>query len=88
MTCGKWYPQPGKRFMAMVACEQDGEFLVRVRLAEDPDGTFRANRLVYSPDSEAAESYRRVSGKPPHRRRRRAGRSRAKKTGAEKQIPQ
>ena len=88
MTCGKWYPQPGKRFMAMAACEQDGEFLVRVRLAEDPDGTFRANRLVYSPDSEAAESYRRVSEKPPHRRRRRAGRSRAKKTGAEKQIPQ
>lgn len=40
MTCGKWYPQPGKRFMAMVACEQDGEFLVRVRLAEDPDGRF------------------------------------------------
>ena len=33
MTCGKWYPQPGKRFMAMAACEQDGEFLVRVRLA-------------------------------------------------------
>lgn len=64
MTCGKWYPQPGKRFMAMAACEQDGEFLVRVRLAEDPDGTFRANRLVYSPDSEAAESYRRVSEKP------------------------
>lgn len=88
MTCGKWYPQPGKRFMAMAACEQDGEFLVRVRLAEDPDGTFRANRLVYSPDSEAAESYRRVSEKPPHRRRRRAGRSRVKKTGAEKQIPQ
>ena len=88
MTCGKWYPQPGKRFMAMMACEQDGEFLVRVRLAEDPDGTLRANRLVYSPDSEAAESYRRVSEKPPHRRRRRAGRSRAKKTGAEKQIPQ
>ena len=37
--------------MAMAACEQDGEFLVRVRLAEDPDGTLRANRLVYSPDS-------------------------------------
>ena len=88
MTCGKWYPQPGKRFMAMAACEQDGEFLVRVRLAEDADGTLRANRLVYSPDSEAAESYRRVSEKPPHRRRRRAGRSRAKKTGAEKQIQQ
>ena len=88
MTCGKWYPQPGKRFMAMAACEQDGGFLVRVRLAEDADGTLRANRLVYSPDSEAAESYRRVSEKPPHRRRRRAGRSRAKKTGAEKQIQQ
>lgn len=48
MSCGKWYPQPGKRFMAMAACEADGAFLVRVRLAEEPRWTLRANRLVYS----------------------------------------
>lgn len=83
MSCGKWYPQPGKRFMAMAACEADGAFLVRVRLAEDPDGTLRANRLVYSADSEAAESYRRLTEKPVHHRRRRSGRARAKKAGAE-----
>ena len=83
MSCGKWYPQPGKRFMAMAACEADGAFLVRVRLAEDPDGTLRANRLVYSADSEAAESYRRLTEKPTHHRRRRSGRARAKKAGAE-----
>ena len=69
-------------------CDQISDAILDAILAEDPDGTLRANRLVYSPDSEAAESYRRVSEKPPHRRRRRAGRSRAKKTGAEKQIPQ
>ena len=83
MSCGKWYPQPGKRFMAMAACEADGAFLVRVRLAEDPDGTLRANRLVYSADSEAAENYRRLTEKPVHHRRRRSGRARAKKAGAE-----
>ena len=83
MSCGKWYPQPGKRFMTMAACEADGAFLVRVRLAEDPDGTLRANRLVYSADSEAAENYRRLTEKPVHHRRRRSGRARAKKAGAE-----
>ena len=84
MRCGKWYPQPGRRFMAMAACEADGAFLVRVRLADDPDGTLRANRLVYSPESEAAESYRKLAEKPPHRRRRRrTGRSRAKKAETE-----
>ena len=57
--------------------------MVRVRLAEDPDGTLRANRLVYSADSEAAESYRRLTEKPTHHRRRRSGRARAKKAGAE-----
>lgn len=78
LTFGKWLPQPGRRFMAMASCAADGDFLVRVRLAEDPDGTFRANRLVYSPDSEAAESYRRAAEKPAPKRRRRS-RSRAKK---------
>ena len=77
MHCGKWYPQPGKRFMAMASCAADGEFLMRVRLAEDPDGTLRANQLIYSPDSEAAESYRRLAAKPAHRRRR-SGRARKK----------
>ena len=62
-------------------------------IVETARGTGLAPREVRGvsavlPDSEAAESYRRVSEKPPHRRRRRAGRSRAKKTGAEKQIPQ
>ena len=78
MSCGKWYPQPGKRFMAMAACEADGAFLVRVRLAEDPDGTLRANRLVYSADSD-----RRLTEKPVHHRRRRSGRARAKRSSAE-----
>ena len=83
MCCGKWYPQPGRRFMAMAKCEQDGEFLVRVRLIEETDGTLRANRLVYSAESEAAESYRRLAEKPVHRRRRRGGKARAKKTVSE-----
>ena len=79
MRCGKWRVQPGKRFMTMCACETDGEFLVRVRLAEDPDGTLRVNRLVYSPESEAAESYRRMEKTQPASRRRRSRKSRAKK---------
>lgn len=81
MQADKWRSQPGKRFMAMAACEKDGAFLLRVRLAEDPDGTLRANRLVYSPDSPAAESYRKLTEKPktPYRRKKRS-RSRTKKS--------
>lgn len=80
MSCGKWYSQPGKRFMALAACEQDGSFLLRVRLVEDLDGTLRVNRLVYSPDSPAAESYRKLTEKPkmPYRRKKR-GYARTKK---------
>lgn len=81
MSCGKWYAQPGKRFMALAACEQDGSFLLRVRLVEDLDGTLRVNRLVYSPDSSAAESYRKLTEKPkmPYRRKKR-GYARTKKS--------
>ena len=86
MSAGKWYAQPGKRFMTMAACETDGAFLVRVRLAEDPDGTLRANRLVYSPDSAAAESYQKLTQKPPHRRRRRSAKARAKKPASEQKT--
>lgn len=79
MSCGVWYAQPGKRFMAMAACEADGEFLLRVRLVEDADGTLRVNRLVYSPDSPAAETYQKLCAQPPRRRYHKSAKARPKK---------
>ena len=57
MCAARWISQPGRRYMAMCHCEQHGDYLVRVRLVGEQDGTLRANRLVYAPDSEAAKSY-------------------------------
>ena len=73
MTCSRWISQPGQRYMAMTSCPEHGSFLVRVRLAHDPDETLRVNRLVYAPDSEAAKNYAAQAEKPRRRRRRRSG---------------
>ena len=57
MHAARWISQPGRRYMAMCRCDEHGDYLVRVRLIGEQDGTLRANRLVYSADSEAAKSY-------------------------------
>ncbi len=63
MKAGKWYPQPGKRFMTMSACPEHGNFLIRIRVSEETDGMLRISRLIYKGDSEAAKSYENISKK-------------------------
>ena len=46
MKAGRWYPQPGRRYMNMSACPEHGKFLVRIRLSLDPDGSLRVSRLI------------------------------------------
>ena len=58
------FSQQIQRCMAMAVCEEHGEFLVRLRLADEPDGTLRVSRLVYEGMSEAAESYRKLVQQP------------------------
>lgn len=74
MHAGRWLSQPGRRYMTMAVCPEHGAYLVRVRLVAETDGTLRANRLVYAPDSDAAKSYAAQAALPrrPHRRRRRS----------------
>lgn len=69
MTASRWLSQPARRYMSMCTCPTHGSYLVRIRLAHDPDGTLRVNRLVYAPDSEAAKSYAAHAEKPHHNRR-------------------
>lgn len=58
MTANRWLSQTGHRYMAMMHCERDGDFFVRVRLAQSQEEHgLRVIRLVYEPTSEAAESY-------------------------------
>lgn len=78
MLGARWFAQPGHRYMDLATCPQDGKFLIRVRLSEQPDGKIRVSRLTYEATSEAAEAYaRRVEkaapeeGSRPSRRRRR-----------------
>ena len=84
-TCGKlmtgtrWFAQPGRRYMDIATCQKHGQFLIRVRLSDQPDGTVRVSRLTYEGTSEAAEAYARRAEKadpqewqPSQRRRRRS----------------
>ena len=83
MSCGRWLPQPGKRYMTRSECPVHGNYYVRLRLVSEEEG-LRVNRLVYESDSEAAEKYRELLQKPrPHRRRRR--RPHAKPASQEKE---
>ena len=81
MLGSRWFSQPGHRYMDMATCPEDGKFLIRVRLSEQPDGLIRVSRLTYEATSEAAEAYARRAEKadpetpsrPRRRRRRRSG---------------
>lgn len=70
MQCGKWLTQPGHRYMTMSHCPEHGAYLIRIRLAADPDGTLRVNRLVYESDSDAGKRYTAQVSAPKRPRRR------------------
>ena len=72
------FAQPGHRYMDLATCPEHGKFLIRCRLADQPDGTVRGSRLTYEATSEAAEAYARRAEKAEpdthhssHRHRRR-----------------
>ena len=59
----RWFAQPGRRYMDLATCPEHGQFLIRVRLSDQPDGTVRVSRLTYEATSEAAEAYARRAEK-------------------------
>ena len=85
MEAGKWLSQPRRRFMNLSTCAQHGRLLVRIRLQPEEDGTYRASRLVYDGQSEAAKAYEKAAAaaaaaapaKRRRSRRRRKARSKA-----------
>ena len=90
-TCGRqmvgsrWFAQPGHRYMDLATCPRHGNFLIRVRLSVQQDGTVRVSRLTYEGTSESAEAYARRAEKadpqerPVKSRRRRRSRLPEKK---------
>ena len=90
MLGSRWFSQPGHRYMDLATCPEDGKFLIRVRLSQQPDGLVRVSRLTYEATSEAAEAYARRVEKAdpedtPRPRRRRRKRSAAAKTETPKE---
>lgn len=69
MTVSRWVSQQDRRYMTMANCAEHGNFLVRIRLSKEEDG-IRVSRLIYAPDSEAAQTYEKATEKPKLRRRR------------------
>lgn len=68
MSGARWYSQPGKRYVSMAVCPTHGKFLVRLRLAKEPEGTLRVSRLIYPGSSEAAKSLERAAAAPKEKR--------------------
>ena len=79
MTVSRWVSQQDRRYMTMANCAEHGNFLVRIRLSKEEDG-IRVSRLIYAPDSEAAQTYEKATEKPRLRcrRKRRSSHERTK----------
>ncbi len=72
----KWINQGDHRYMSLATCETDGDFLLRIRLRHEEDGTWHANHLLYEADEEMVRKFREKQAHPKRRRR-----SRRKKAG-------
>ena len=85
-TCGRqmhgtrWFAQPGRRYMDLATCPDHGQFLIRIRLSDQPDGTIRVSRLTYEATSEAAEAYARRAEKADPEPRPTSGQRRRRKS--------
>ncbi len=80
MLGSRWFAQPGHRYMDLATCPEHGQFLIRVRLSEQPDGKVRVSRLTYEATSEAAEVYAHRAEKADPEERPRPRRRRRKKS--------
>ncbi len=76
MTSQKWKPQSGRRYVTKVHCKSHGDYVVRIRLEREPEGTHKVCRLVYDQSSDLAKSYDELKTK---KRTGRSRRSRRKK---------
>ena len=80
MLGSRWFAQPGRRYMDLATCPKHGQFLIRVRLSDQPDGTVRVSRLTYEATSEAAQAYARRAEKADPEERRTSSRRRRRRS--------
>lgn len=67
----RWVSQGDHRYMALATCEEDGSYLMRIRIRHDDEGTWHANHLLYQADEEMVKSFWDKQQHPRRRRRRR-----------------
>ena len=77
MTHGKWVSQQNRRYGTLSTCPEHGDFLIRIRLAPEEDGTIKVVRLIYEGSSEAAQAFAEEKEKVKPRVRKRRSRKRA-----------
>ncbi len=86
MLGSRWFAQPGRRYMDLATCPEHGQFLIRVRLSQQPEGTFRVSRLTYEASSEAAQAYARRAEKAEGEEKRPAQRRRKSRLPEKKEL--
>lgn len=67
----RWVSQGDHRYMALATCEDDGSYLMRIRIRHEDEGTWRANHLLYQADEAMVKSFWDRQQRPKRRRRRR-----------------
>ena len=73
--CGKaiahteWVNQGDGRYMSLAPCEEDGTFLLRIRIRHEEDGSWRARRLIYQADEAMQRNFLERQAHPRRRRR-------------------
>ncbi len=73
--CGKtlahteWVNQGDGRYMALAPCEEDGTFLLRIRIRHEEDGSWRARRLIYQADEAMQRNFLERQAHPRRRKR-------------------
>ena len=84
----KWLSQGDHRYMSLAGCEEDGDFLLRIRMRHEDDGTWRANHLMYQADESMVQSFREKQSNPRKRHRRGRKRSAAVPVPEENTVPE
>ena len=86
LTRTKWLNQGDHRYMSLASCAEDGEYLLRIRLRHEDDGTWHANHLLYKADEDMVRSFREKQANP--RKRRRRSRKKTDIKAAENTVPE
>lgn len=72
LKASRWISQGDKRYMSMLFCENHGSFLVRLKLKENENDTWTANRIIYEATPKLKEYYKKKSAIRRRKRSRKA----------------